>query len=657
MIRALFIGILLLLPSLAWGASPQIAPIANTTSAVGVTYSITPAISNGATGVVWRKEYGPDDMAVDPSTGVISWAIPSTLPRESFHVGVRATNVEGSSYITWVLTVGGGTVRYVGAGQTYTTISAGIAAMASGDTLIIKDGTYTGNANMMTTFGVGAFPPSGSSAGNGVYTTVMAEHPGGATIDAQHTSSPIYGFGNTPSRDGDSAAGGNVSYIAFKGLVAGNPLDSGGSNGCITFNHVNHIKIIDCGAFEADDYTTPISINRSTYILVEGCYVWGNGRMKIVFYLVDYSILRRNVARHDRSITIWPSGIFDLYACQHTRSQNNIALDSDQFNFYSHSDAVGAFVEQSGAGNGASWGTRIDNTIWNAIALNVHNRFTLGQANSASDPTSWNNVIGWDMNAVANNTTNDSGGGAIIESNDRFNINQGTFGHWRSPHYPMYWSSGTSVPDAISGWTIGGTSTQNITNSIFYDFKDYDNAPMGLFDQIESASYNNIFGPSPINIKDSNVSNTISTDPTISCLKYLPRIESGCSLQTAGLSGVRVGANIMTMRGKAGTLFGDADYDTDGVAPMWPFPHEDVIKAKMSAYSYTGTKVGGGTGAITGARGFCAGTSLDGTPQTLTKYIWEYLGNRIPAEIYGIPTLSALRTRLAPTKIKANWIQ
>jgi MYXO-CTERM domain-containing protein len=46
-------------------------------------------------------------------------------------------------------------------------------------------------------------------------------------------------------------------------------------------------------------------------------------------------------------------------------------------------------------------------------------------------------------------------------------------------------------------------------------------------------------------------------------------------------------------------------------------------------------------GGAAGARGFCAGTSQDGTPQTLTKYIWEYLGNPIPAEIYGCANITA----------------
>jgi len=83
----------------------------------------------------------------------------------------------------------------------------------------------------------------------------------------------------------------------------------------------------------------------------------------------------------------------------------------------------------------------------------------------------------------------------------------------------------------------------------------------------------------------------------------------------------------MKMVGAPGTLWGDPGYDVEQSTSMWPFPYENSIKAKMAAYSATG---------ISGQRGFCAGNSLDGSPQTLTKYIWEYLGNQIPPNIYNV---------------------
>lgn len=48
---------------------------------------------------------------------------------------------------------------------------------------------------------------------------------------------------------------------------------------------------------------------------------------------------------------------------------------------------------------------------------------------------------------------------------------------------------------------------------------------------------------------------------------------------------------------------------------LWPWPYEDLIKQDLCENT---------------AKGLC------GTNKTLTKYIWEYLGNSIPPEIYGV---------------------
>jgi hypothetical protein len=105
------------------------------------------------------------------------------------------------------------------------------------------------------------------------------------------------------------------------------------------------------------------------------------------------------------------------------------------------------------------------------------------------------------------------------------------------------------------------------------------------------------------------------TNPLTAILKYLPRVESGTK-----------GATIMYKHGTDGTLYGETGYDTLSATALWPFPNEAKIKADMASYSGSGPS---------GARGFATGTSMDGSAQSLTKYIWEYLGNQIPADIYG----------------------
>lgn len=69
----------------------------------------------------------------------------------------------------------------------------------------------------------------------------------------------------------------------------------------------------------------------------------------------------------------------------------------------------------------------------------------------------------------------------------------------------------------------------------------------------------------------------------------------------------------------SGSLYGEPGWDAVTAENLWPFPNEDIIRGKMRTYSLHGAN---------GKRGFC----VDG--QTLTKYIWEYLGNPIPNEVY-----------------------
>ena len=128
--------------------------------------------------------------------------------------------------------------------------------------------------------------------------------------------------------------------------------------------------------------------------------------------------------------------------------------------------------------------------------------------------------------------------------------------------------------------------------------------------------------------------------PVLSCTSGLPSGWTGISGSAAmcgvGQSGSNIGANLIYQQGKAGTIWGDTGYNlpqdgTNGQATalMWPFPNEDVIKARMAAYNNS-------TYSVNGARGFAApGNDQWGQPLTLTRYIWQYLGNKIPDDIYG----------------------
>ncbi len=95
-----------------------------------------------------------------------------------------------------------------------------------------------------------------------------------------------------------------------------------------------------------------------------------------------------------------------------------------------------------------------------------------------------------------------------------------------------------------------------------------------------------------------NIGSNCKTEPI--ALLYLPRSPD----PNTGEAGKKRGATI-EKRYENGILTEQA---------LWPFPNEDKIKSDMSE---------------TSTRGFCAEN------MTLTKYIWEYLGNPIPSDIYG----------------------
>jgi hypothetical protein len=113
----------------------------------------------------------------------------------------------------------------------------------------------------------------------------------------------------------------------------------------------------------------------------------------------------------------------------------------------------------------------------------------------------------------------------------------------------------------------------------------------------------------------------ITTDPIANgSLLYPVRVEDGSALDATGYNGQDYGANITKRYGAEGTFYGEPGYNTLTSEDIWPWPNEDRIKAQMATDS---------------DRGFAGYISPFGSPATLTSYIWEYLGNEIPSNIYG----------------------
>ncbi len=478
------------------------------------------------------------------------------------------------------------------ADQPCRTIRRGISVMSGGDTLIIGDGTYTEAISDM---------PSGSP---GAYTTIRAANDWGVLIDGS-------GFPN------DYRSGINVqsrSYVLIRGFrVRMN--QSSDNNGPISIPYSHHVKIQRCSGSHAptSGNADTISIGpMSSYVLVEECFAFGGARYQFNVYQSDHVIVRRSVARLDHWTGNLQCAGFTNYDSLNTVWQNNIVLDSDTDNCSGR--LYGAFWNE----NKTDYQPDTSQILQGNIILNVDPYY-------AAD-------LDWGIS-----------GTRVIEDMIIWGTSAGYYGDDGPGVAPSIRATRMTIGD-ISG-TYNGPNTGAAYGTGFSVYGNLDNtlthsvlsgmSSLGVADYTNS-DYNVFFGngknyggnrkavPGP---NDRAVENGNAIDPRAGSLLYLPRIEPGSPLKSAGQGGGQIGAEIMFKRGVTGTLRDEPGWDTLTDEPLWPFPNEDRIRADMASYT--------GPGA-TGARGFATGTSIDGSPQTLTKYVWEYLGNEIPSDVYGL---------------------
>ena len=461
----------------------------------------------------------------------------------------------------------------------WATLKGAFTHMASGDTLICKDGTYTGNNNIIDS---GGFPPYGTV---GAYTVVKAENDGMAIFSGD-TMIIFYATGQANK------------YWQFEGLIWCN---SGGDN--LYLGGVSYVKFLRCGAYDAGDGNNSniTTGQNSSYLLFENCYVWGNGRYKFNLYMSNHIILRQCVARLDRDNAISePIACYSVYSCDDIKLQNCIAIDTDQTSKYINVEVYGGPFLVPSTSKDAN---RVEFNRCIALNVKIGGFNTTGNEYYVARDVVFRDCVLWDCAAP--------GGGQQITLNMFRGLNDQiincTFGVGYSDYI------------LFNSYDSGIGQNTTIKNSIIYAMT----GSSSLFSGVESASYNDFYAntgsPSGSNNKLLNPIYNISTNP-IGALKYITRVELGSNLAGQGEAGADIGANIKTLIGTSGTIWGQTGYNTDTGISMWPFPNEDLIRTKMKAYN---------AGGVSGNRGFCV------DQQTLTRYIWEYLGNPIPADIYG----------------------
>jgi hypothetical protein len=141
------------------------------------------------------------------------------------------------------------------------------------------------------------------------------------------------------------------------------------------------------------------------------------------------------------------------------------------------------------------------------------------------------------------------------------------------------------------------------------------------------APVNGSFGSAQYNsFDDPSQSLGSSVVPYRGDLKYIVRVESDSNRYQGGKDGHQVGAHIVKRLGISGSLWGDPEWDRETSENLWPWPYENEIGEWFRAENSPPAKASPSLNQT--RRGF----AVEG--QTLTKYLWEYLGNALPPGSY-----------------------
>jgi hypothetical protein len=370
------------------------------------------------------------------------------------------------------------------------------------------------------------------------------------------------------------------SYIKIEGLKIKN------TQRAIQINDSHHLKVmrvtIKNGTQYQERYGNVVNLDfGSHHVLLEDVWISGNMRYGIIVSRDCYNvILRRCVVRWDGNGEREPKSGICFYGAVNGKggasdcmAQNCLAID---FN--------------SGPLSGIQTVWDVKNIkIYGCIALNSRGiifdaRYETGRAWQVQNSLVWDSFGGR------------YGHGFAMRDSDPSSItlfNQITAGN----------------NDGKGAYCYGSGGAVTVKNSLFLN---NGNSNYGI------SSHYNIYVPAA----HAQGTNQSTLDPV---LKYIMQTtDTG-----TGEGGVKRGATIMRRYGISGTLWGEPGYDQLTDEPLWPWPYEDQIKADFAEadeFTYPKTKWDGSpVGSPNDPdRGFAA------VGQTLTNYIWGYLGNTAP---------------------------
>ncbi len=491
----------------------------------------------------------------------------------------------------------------------FRTLDHAVRNMAGGDTLIVQDGTYTGEENQIWNL------PNGAP---GRYTTIRAEHSFAAILEATGKNAHDHQVLRTPIRLMNNA------YIQIEGLKIRNSP----TGGAIFLSASHHIKLlrlsIKNGTRFDDPWGSPLTITKgSHHILVEDVWITGAMRYGVLISGNNKSgsnreedttrqvILRRVVVRWDYTKTVEPKAGIAFYgaddfskngAVMNSVCQNCLVLDLNPGDSYDN--MYGAYYNPKTTQNIGYYGS---------IALNIKGKTSQSVIGGFFVADNYNQnkgqkviqSVAWDIDgpAVRFSRGDPKGWGEV---------NQSTLGESQYGVYTEGETGATRLP-------------VKVMNTLLLNNKE---AFSSVRDFLPFTSHN-LYFPSIMSfvLKDKLISITqpthaMTSDPK---LKYLVRVEPTSPAYRSGEGGVSRGATILYRYGKSETLWGEEGWNTLTTEPLWPWPYEDQIRADFSESN--NPPKGAYPPQNKTDRGFCA------PGQTLTKYIWGYLGHPMPENL------------------------
>jgi len=566
----------------------------------GSTLTYQPVHSGSVVSGHWRKTYGPDCVNVNPRTGLVTFPTAwmpqvngTNKPDQSVYVGVELENAGGRSEVVMIVHIGksSGNIKRVGASRSYTTQQALYASgtVASGDTVVVDAGTYTGTANQLGLF-VSQYPAGTASR----YTDVIARLPGQWIYDGQFAQDfAVYLHGNTATTSWSNSGQGSVScaYTQIQGLRTIRCNSS--SLGTL---HTHHVVFRYCWPGDAKSYADAhnvacTDVHNSTDVLLEYVHCYGYGRYLISSYQSDRVIARRCLGR----ITPYWGGqphhsFVSFYRAQNCYAQNCWGIDSQLDTAYlpswlktSDQYTTDAFQIASTGAYGYSHSNVFDRCGVIKIATGVMHaasyELTAGQWCYTARDIYGQNIL------LRNGVWSEHG----IMTGYRSRLYNGTF-------LDIAFPAGTNTDGLIitsdakemydvlinrADARIGG-SPSNLAAAYEYW------AHMGGTLRAERVSLGDFNGPKTGSIVSGNLSSLTEVSPsTVQATlangqQYPGRQESGSTLA----SGTLGAKNSMRNKGVLGTFYGDADFETASNDSTFPLPGEALTQSIYNGYTF-----------------------------------------------------------------------